>query len=211
MDITPTRLEEFVFEDDATLEVLRNVVANDNLLPAARVGVLLYGGYGTGKTTLARLYRDIPVEQQEAVLYMPADSRFIEHKSRLNDLLLHRVPWIREAAEAVDADPCITVRANTDPPDLVTLATPPAANGAEYLREIVNRLRNDSVIDIGGFIVDGEAEMHGSIVNGDYLAEDVYRSLRDDLINRGADPADINTFPADVVDVIARIFDRGAA
>jgi hypothetical protein len=37
MDLTPTRLEEFVFEDDATLEVLQNVVANDNLLPAARV------------------------------------------------------------------------------------------------------------------------------------------------------------------------------
>ena len=55
MDITPTRLEEFVFEDDATLEVLQNVVSNDNLLPATRVGVLLYGGYGTGKTTLARL------------------------------------------------------------------------------------------------------------------------------------------------------------
>ena len=78
MDITPTRLEEFVFEDDATLEVLRNVVSNDNLLPAARVGVLLYGGYGTGKTTLARLLPNLIERTRTGISDVEAMSDFVE-------------------------------------------------------------------------------------------------------------------------------------
>jgi replication-associated recombination protein RarA len=78
MDITPTRLEEFVFEDDATLEVLRNVVSNDNLLPATRVGVLLYGGYGTGKTTLARLLPNLIERTRTGISDVEAMSDFVE-------------------------------------------------------------------------------------------------------------------------------------
>ena len=78
MDITPTRLEEFVFEDDATLEVLQNVVSNDNLLPATRVGVLLYGGYGTGKTTLARLLPNLIERTRTGISDVEAMSDFLE-------------------------------------------------------------------------------------------------------------------------------------
>lgn len=55
MDLTPTTLKDIVFEDDEMYEIVRNVVSNDNLYPSEKTGILLYGGYGTGKSTLARL------------------------------------------------------------------------------------------------------------------------------------------------------------
>lgn len=53
MTTKPTTLSEFVFEDDDTEQLLQNVVSHDKLLPADKVGILLYGSIGTGKTTLA--------------------------------------------------------------------------------------------------------------------------------------------------------------
>ena len=96
MDLTPTRLEEFVFEDDATLEVLRNVVANDNLLPATRVGILLYGSYGTGKTTLARLLPDLIERTRTGASGAESDYEFVACASLDGDAAIKRLRSISQ-------------------------------------------------------------------------------------------------------------------
>lgn len=104
MDITPTRLEEFVFEDDATLEVLRNVVSNDNLLPAARVGVLLYGGYGTGKTTLARLLPDLIERKRTGISDAESDYEFVACASLDGDAAIKRLRSISQLVSLAESD-----------------------------------------------------------------------------------------------------------
>ncbi len=104
MDLTPTSLEEFVFEDDATLELLQNVVPNDNLLPAARVGVLLYGGYGTGKTTLARLLPDLIERRRTGISDAESGYEFVACASLDGDAAIKRLRSISQLVSLAKSD-----------------------------------------------------------------------------------------------------------
>ena len=53
---TPTSLDDFVFANHRTEKTLRAIVSKDIPVPdAGTTGLLLYGAYGTGKTTLAKM------------------------------------------------------------------------------------------------------------------------------------------------------------
>ncbi len=104
MDLTPTSLEDFVFEDDATLELLQNVVPNDNLLPAARVGVLLYGGYGTGKTTLARLLPDLIERRRTGISDAESGYEFVACASLDGDAAIKRLRSISQLVSLAKSD-----------------------------------------------------------------------------------------------------------
>ena len=104
MDLTPTSLEDFVFEDDATLELLQNVVPNDNLLPATRVGVLLYGGYGTGKTTLARLLPDLIERRRTGISDAESGYEFVACASLDGDAAIKRLRSISQLVSLAKSD-----------------------------------------------------------------------------------------------------------
>jgi replication-associated recombination protein RarA len=104
MDLTPTSLEDFVFEDDATLELLQNVVPNDNLLPATRVGVLLYGGYGTGKTTLARLLPDLIERGRTGISDAESGYEFVACASLDGDAAIKRLRSISQLVSLAKSD-----------------------------------------------------------------------------------------------------------
>ena len=104
MDLTPTSLEDFVFEDDATLELLQNVVPNDNLLPASRVGVLLYGGYGTGKTTLARLLPDLIERRRTGISDAESGYEFVACASLDGDAAIKRLRSISQLVSLAKSD-----------------------------------------------------------------------------------------------------------
>jgi replication-associated recombination protein RarA len=53
--IAPTVLDDFAFSDDKNRPLLNAIVSNHMLMPAEKVGILLYGEYGTGKTELAKI------------------------------------------------------------------------------------------------------------------------------------------------------------
>ena len=104
MGLTPTSLEDFVFEDDATLELLQNVVPNDNLLPASRVGVLLYGGYGTGKTTLARLLPDLIERRRTGISDAESGYEFVACASLDGDAAIKRLRSISQLVSLAKSD-----------------------------------------------------------------------------------------------------------
>jgi replication-associated recombination protein RarA len=48
-------IKDFVFHDQETKDRVMMLINNSNIFPAARKGIILYGAYGCGKTTLSRL------------------------------------------------------------------------------------------------------------------------------------------------------------
>jgi DNA polymerase III delta prime subunit len=58
-DYTPMSVADIVYCDDATAQLIADLVTNKVAYPyAGKNGILLYGAWGTGKTTLAELIPD---------------------------------------------------------------------------------------------------------------------------------------------------------
>jgi DNA polymerase III delta prime subunit len=71
----PNVLNEFVFGNDDSRQLIEEIVSGDLPFPfEGKTGILLYGTYGTGKTTLARLLPEL-IEQAQTggELAMAAD------------------------------------------------------------------------------------------------------------------------------------------
>lgn len=51
-------LNNFVFHNTQIQTTVETLVSNPSAFPGARTGIIFHGGYGTGKTTLARLLPD---------------------------------------------------------------------------------------------------------------------------------------------------------
>jgi replication-associated recombination protein RarA len=77
MTLTPQTLADIVFEDDLIEHKIRNVVSNTPTFPSTKVGLLLYGSYGTGKTTLARMLPDLMEQTRTGNINAGANYEFV--------------------------------------------------------------------------------------------------------------------------------------
>ena len=58
-DYTPKTIHDIVYPDDATQKLVADLVSGQRAFPLSGVnGIILYGTYGTGKTTLAKMLPD---------------------------------------------------------------------------------------------------------------------------------------------------------
>jgi len=71
----PTTLSQFVFGNDESKQLIEDIVSGDLPFPfSGKTGILLYGTFGTGKTTLANVLPDlIETGQTGSSLVMPVD------------------------------------------------------------------------------------------------------------------------------------------
>lgn len=59
LNYTPTTIQEIVYADDATKQLIDDLVTGNREFPAyGKNSIILYGTYGTGKSTLAQLLPD---------------------------------------------------------------------------------------------------------------------------------------------------------
>ena len=71
----PENINEFVFGNSDSRQMIEDIVSGDLPFPfEGKTGILLYGAYGTGKTTLARVLPEvIELGQTGHQLAFPAD------------------------------------------------------------------------------------------------------------------------------------------
>lgn len=63
-----TNINQFIFHDQETKDQVEMLINSQNIFPAARKGIIFYGQYGTGKTTLARLMTNA-IDQARGCVY----------------------------------------------------------------------------------------------------------------------------------------------
>ena len=102
----PTRIEDFFFSNDDEQVLMEDIVYGRQPFPyAAKNGILLWGNFGSGKTTLAKalpllIERHAYGLEQEAVFY----NHFIAcDKTERGDLLMVRVKKILEVTPVFNA------------------------------------------------------------------------------------------------------------